>query len=111
MDYQEHLGLVLTPTGMCEEVDSARRTFCGTTKLEMPHIHNGMGIIVELKPWPSWKISGHDNVVSFWWFLQNAFSAIFSAAIANLMDWWSAIPFVQPAHTISDATAFGVFWW
>lgn len=55
-----------------------------------------------------------------WWFLHNAFSAIFFATIENvlhLMDWWSVISFVQPAHAFDPKPIFQtecaavVSWW
>ncbi|VAH81776.1 unnamed protein product [Triticum turgidum subsp. durum] len=67
----------------------------------------GMRIIVELKPWPKWKINGRcEGMALFWRSPHMAFPAIFSVTTTNVlhqMDWCYAVQCVQPTNAIGDA--------
>ena len=67
----------------------------------------GMRIIVELKPWPKWKINGRcEGMPLFWRSPHKAFPAIFSVTTTNVlhqMDWCYAVQCVQPTNAIGDA--------
>lgn len=76
----------------------------GTSPHGELHIHESMGITMELQFGFSWKINGCcEGMPLFWWFVQNAFSTPFyepTGNVLHLMDWWSTLPCLQPANPI-----------
>lgn len=85
---EDILGWSLHPLGSMTKLTTAGETYSGTEQLGLVTIHDCVGILVELKPWSSWKINDYCDTMTFfqWWFLQNAFSSNYSRTTSSMLQ-------------------------